>query len=183
MPRQRPRGVRSLNAKHREQRRFTIDRSAQESHRRFDQRQNLRAPVEAARDHDLVLDGLERVHRLMRHRRAAVRSRCEAKRRKRRRHWRYREHDEQRGDCGRQVASTKDVHAAQFCKIDTNVAARASSRTSNFRRKFAESDAARFRHRRGRPTFSSVQTDIAHTIVGVRDTAYFERAGPDRPAR
>jgi hypothetical protein len=119
----------------------------------------------------------------MHHRRAAVRRPCEAERRKRRRHRRYREHDEQHGDCAEQVASTKDVHAAQFCKIDTNVATDASSETSNFRRKFAESDKARSRHRRARPTFSSVQAIIAHTIVGVRDAADFERARLDRPAR
>jgi hypothetical protein len=86
-------------------------------------------------------------------------------------------------DCGQEVASTKDAHAAQFCKINTNVATGAASTTGNFRRKFVESDGAGLSQRRRRPTFSSVRADIAHTIVGVCIAGDFERAGPDRPGR
>jgi hypothetical protein len=67
-----------------------------------------------------------------------------------------------------------------LCKINTNVATGASSRTRDFRRKFAETAAALPRHRRARPTFLLVSANIAHTIVGVWKTADFDRAVPDR---
>jgi len=70
-----------------------------------------------------------------------------------------------------------------LCKINTNVATRASSRIRNFRRKFAEIHGGPSGHRRERPTFSSVSAFIPHTIVGVRKWFDFDRAEPDRQAR